>query len=65
MVEEEKKFGEQRDFKESFEAVMQPVVEWLNGDENKPRTARVTLIYAGAELSQGVACFDSDNSTTH
>ena len=68
--EPEQKDTAQPDFKEIFNAIMQPVLGWLNDNENSPRTALITLkisaaISADAELSQGVATYKSESSVKH
>lgn len=53
MTDEEIKDSEQKDFKESFDAVMKPVVDWLNLRPDNARSARFTFCYADVELTQG------------
>jgi hypothetical protein len=63
MTDENKNESEQKDFKESFDAVMKPVVDWLNLKPDNARTARFTFCYADVELSQGaVGTYNFDSA---
>jgi hypothetical protein len=53
MTEETKIESERKELKESFEAVIKPVVDWLNLKPDNARTARFTFCYADVELTQG------------
>jgi hypothetical protein len=68
MTNENKHESELKDFRESFEAVIKPVVEWLNLKPDDSRSARFTFCFADVELTQGVMntyTFDSSKLKRH
>lgn len=69
MTEEHQKESEQKDFKESFDAVMKPVVEWLNLKPDDARSARFSFCYSRVdtkvELSQGTSTYNFETIKRH